>query len=135
MDEPKEITDRRWRFNLMGAIESLAKAKEPSDLHDTELIAGFFDCVTDECSPHGAGAMTADESAGTHELCEALNEICEKARLAKRDRIGGRVVHGLEPQDLVSFGWFDRVQPLACDTFDVFMRRGWLSEGLFSPRS
>lgn len=133
MNEPQEVTDRRWRFNLMGAVEHIAESKELRDLHDTELIDGFFGCVSDDCSPHGAGAMTAEECAAVHKLCEALNEICDKAHLTKRDRIGGKVVHGLEPGDLVALGWFEKVQPLARGTFDVFMRRGWRSDGLWEP--
>ena len=135
MTEPQEVTDRRWRFNLMGAVEDIANSRELGDLHDTELIEGFFDCVSDDCSPYGAGAMTAEECAATLELCEALNEICENARLAKRERIGGKVVHGLEPEDLIALGWFRKVQPLARTAFDIFMQRGELAEGLRKTES
>jgi hypothetical protein len=130
MDEPQEVTDRRWRCNLMGAVEGIADSGELHDLNDTELIPRFFDCVTDDCVPHGDGAMTKGERAAALNLCESLNQICEKARLMKRDRIGGKVVHGLDPDDLVTLGWFERLQPLARETFDTFMLRGWMSEDL-----
>lgn len=135
MTEPQEVTDRRWRFNLIGAVEHIAGTSKLIDLLDAELIEGFFDCVSDDCSPHGKGAMTPDEYAATQKLCQALVAICEKARLIKRERIGGKVVHGLEPDDLIALGWFREVQPLARTAFDIFMLRGEMTEGLWKTET
>ena len=129
MAEPQEVTDRRWRFNLVGAVESLANAERLLDLHDTELVERFFDCVTDECVAHGDRAMTECERSAVHDLCKVLGALCEEARLIKRERIGGKAVHGLDPEDLAVLGWFEKVQPLARGTFNIFMLRGWMSAG------
>ncbi|MDQ4086985.1 MAG: hypothetical protein M3177_03065 [Pseudomonadota bacterium] len=134
MDEPQEVTDRRWRFNLMAAVEHLAASKKRNDLHDSELIEGFLDCVSDGGVARGDGAMTTDERVATERLCRAIEEICDKARLMKRQRIGGKVVHSLEPDDLVSLGWMERVQPAAAEALEVFLKRGGLDEGLWPTR-
>ena len=135
MIEPQEVTDRRWRFNLIGAVEHIASTSDLIDLHDTELVDGFFDCMSDDCSPHGQDAMTREECAATQKLCEALVAICEKARLIKRERMGGKVVQGLEPEDLIALGWFREIQPLARRIFDLFMQRGEMTEGLWKTET
>lgn len=135
MIEPQEVSDRRWRFNLMAAVETIADSKNLIDLRNSELLDSFFDCVTDDCLPHGKGAMSAEEYAVVRELCEALTDICDRALANKRSRIGGKVVHGVDPEDLVALGWFQNVQPLARRAFDTFGVRGWRSEGLLATRA
>jgi hypothetical protein len=145
MDEPQEVTDRRWRFNLMGAAENIAKAEELADLHDTELIPSFFDCVSEDYVPWGRAAMSDAEQAAVYKLCDALNKVAAAATLLKRTRGGGSdLVAGLrfrggnvsevpnpDAEDLAAAGWFDRVQPVAREAFDTLMLRGWMSEGLW----
>ena len=121
MEEPQEATDRRWRFNLMSAVETLAEASELSALENTELIDGFFDCVSDDCLPHGIGAMSEEELAAAQKLCREMKDLLGKAR----SRLAAKP---LEPEDLVALGWLENVQPLALEAFRVFVRRGWLGE-------
>ena len=135
MEEPQEVTDRRWRFNLMGAVESIANAKEPLDLEDGELIPSFFDCISDDCSPHGSGAMSEEEVAAARKLCHQINDFFNRAPRIEVGTVGRIVPKPLETQDFVALGWFDKVQPLAVDAFAVFMRRGWLNEGLWTKTS
>jgi hypothetical protein len=132
MEEPEEVTDRRSRFNLMAAIEAIAAAKEVADLHDTELLARFDDCLSSEGVPWGECAMTPEELTAIQNLHRAIDQVCDNAFLIKRDRIGGKVVHGLDPDDLASLGWFESVQPLAREALATFSARGWLDHGLWA---
>jgi hypothetical protein len=149
MDEPEEITDRRWRFNLIGAVESIARAQERVDLHNPELIPSFFDCVSDDYVPWGKAAMSDAELIAVHKLTDALHKTVTEAMLLKRQRDGGRdLVAGLrfrggsvsevpdpEAKDLAAAGWFAKVKPAARVALETFMLRGWMSEGLWETES
>jgi hypothetical protein len=148
VDDPQEVTDRRWRCNLMGAVEDIAQAKEPADLHNPELIPWFFDCVNYDHVPWGRAAMSDAELTAVHNFTEILNETVAEAML-KRQRGGGtELVGGLRfrggsvsgvpnprAEDLASAGWFEKVQPAAQAAFETFMLRGWMSEGVWKTES
>lgn len=65
-------------------------------------------------------------------LHHAMTSIKAEAHKMKQTRIGGKVVHGLDAEDLVALGWLATIQPLAHRAFEVFLKRGWLRGGLGS---
>lgn len=120
-----DIVDRRMRVNVMGELRSLAKAADLAALHDTELGDDVLDYAEGGVRNP---ALTDQEHEAALNVAAAIRPILEKAFLLKRARIGGKVVHGLDAEDLEALGWFETVQPRASEAWDLFRRRGWMNE-------
>lgn len=128
MDEDGIIA-RRMRFHLMADIECIARASEPSALYDTELGEEVLNLL--EGQRGSLSALNAEEEAAAKSLAMQIDSLLVQAHQLERDRVEGRVVHRIEPGDLVSLGWFEKIYPLARSTFALFEKRGWLDDDLW----
>jgi hypothetical protein len=128
MNEADKVA-RRMRVHLMTDIERVARATEPAALHDTEL--GLELSAFAEAEHGSAPALTAEEAAAAKALATQLQALWDRAHKLKQERIGGKVVHQLEPEALASLGWFETVHPLAQSTFALFAERGWMDDGVW----
>jgi hypothetical protein len=97
MNEADKVA-RRMRVHLMTDIERVARATEPAALHDTEL--GLELSAFAEAEHGSAPALTAEEAAAAKALATQLQALWDRAHKLKQERIGGKVVHQLEPEAL-----------------------------------
>lgn len=131
MDEElrRAIVDRRMRTHLMEALEQAARARDLESL----LAAEWMDLLEESVEVWGPnGAISDEERAAVLRLYRTWAALgAEEARIL-RERSGGKVVHHHEDLDLLrSLDWFEKVHPLVRAAYGVFLKRGWLSAGLW----
>jgi hypothetical protein len=120
-NEPADIVDRRMRVSIMDDIKALAEAADVTTLRGTELCIDILDYAE---AGRRNPAMTAAEHEAALEVAAAIKPVFDQAFLIKRQRLGGKVVHGLD----ASLGWFSSVQPVAASAWALFQQRGWMNE-------
>ena len=74
-------------------------------------------------------AITTEEVASTEALYRVVRQLWDEAAALKQ-RLNPGAPYEVDEDLFESLGWLDKVPPVAQATFETFMKRGWLVDGM-----
>ena len=114
----ERVVEQRVRNRIMEELSSLSEGnKGVAASGGGEWFETFFDWFPYEGEPHWYPAMTPQEAKAVREVCKLMQQA-----------LAEKTYRNPSVDEVIRTGWPERIAPVAKDTLDLMLQRGWFSE-------